>query len=160
MAFISGVDRILEIKTEGVWIPIGCLTGNSFSESSEMLGTTTRDNTNGWTSSVPTNQSYTIQFEALLTNEYTSTTRVTYYQMKLYKRNKDLIDWRVDDGLGDYDYGKAYISDLGDANNVDEFVSFSGTLQGYGLVSNDEVDRLLLESGHFVLLETDDKIIL
>jgi len=160
MAFIKGVDRVLYIKQEGVWLPIGCLTDNSFSESSEMLGTTTRDNTNGWQSSVPTNQTYSVSFSGLLTNEYTSLTQVTYYQLQVYKRYKDLIDWRVDDGLGNYDYGSAYISELSNANAIDEFVSFSGTLVGQGIVDNEEIARLLQEGGHFVLLETDAKIIL
>ena len=160
MAYIDGADRILYIKQEDVWLPIGCLTSNGFSESSEMLGTTTRDNINGWQSSVPTNQTYSLAFEGLLGTEYSSTTVVTYYQLQIYKRLKDLIEWRVDDGLGNYDFGSGYISELSNTNLIDEFVSFSGVIVGAGIVSNDEVARLLLETGHFVLLETDDKILL
>jgi hypothetical protein len=160
MAFIDGADRILYIKQEDVWLPIGCLSSNGFSESSEMLGSTTRDNTNGWKSSVPSNQTYSLSFEGLLGTVYSSTTVVTYYQLQIYKRLKDLIEWRVDDGLGNYDFGSGYISELSNTNLIDEFVSFSGVIVGAGIVSNDEVARLLLETGHFVLLETDDKILL
>lgn len=160
MAFINGSNRILYIKLEDTYVPIGCLTSNSFSESSDMLGTTTRDNTNGWTSSIPTNQSYSVPFDGVLTSEYSSTSQITYYQLQIYKRTKSLIEWRVDDGLGNYDYGSGYISDLSNANSVDEYVSFSGVITGFGIVGNEEVARLLLEGGHFVLTEADEKILL
>lgn len=160
MSFINGSLRILSIKLEGNYLPIGCLTSNSFSESSEMLGTTTRDNTNGWTSSIPTNQSYSVPFDGLIGSEYSSTSKITYYQLQIYKRTKAKIEWRVDDGLGNYDFGSGYISDLSNANSVDEFVSFSGTITGFGIVGNEEVGRLLLEGGHFVLTEADEKILL
>ena len=160
MAFIKGEDRVLSIKVDGNWLPIGCLTSNSFSESSEMLNTTTRDNTNGWQSSVPTTQSYSVSFDGILEDEYSSTSKTTYYQLVTFKRYKNLIEWRVDDGLtpANYDYGSGYITELSNANEMDSFVTFSGTIEGQGVVDNEEYARLLLEGGHFVLLETDDKI--
>lgn len=160
MGFIKGVDRILYIKIEGEYLPIGCLTSNSFQESSDMLGTTTRDNINGWQSSVPTNQGYSVSFSGLLGLEYSSETLVTYYQLQIFKRFKDLIEWRADDGLGNFDSGSGYITEIANANAIDEFVSFDGVIEGFGIVSNEEIARLLLETDDFVLLETDDKIIL
>ena len=160
MAFINGQDRILYIKLEGEWLPIGCLTDNSFNESSDMLGTTTRDNINGWQSSVPTNQRYSVPFSGLVGLEYSSETLVTYYQLQIFKRFKDLIDWRVDDGLGNFDSGQGYITEINNANAIDEFVSFDGVIEGFGIPSNEEIARLLLETSDFVLLETDGKIIL
>jgi len=160
MAFIKGQDRILEIKLNGEYFPIGCLTDNSFNESSDMLGTTTRDNINGWQSSVPTNQRYSVTFSGLLGLEYSSETLVTYYQLQIFKRFKDLIEWRANDGLGNFDSGQGYITEISNANSIDEFVSFDGVIEGFGIVSNEEVARLLLETSDFVLLETDDKIIL
>ena len=44
---IEGDIRILYIYDKTAYSPIGCLTENSFSESVEMLDTTTRDN-GGW----------------------------------------------------------------------------------------------------------------
>ena len=38
--FINGENRILYIKINGEFLPIGCLTGDSFSETVEMLNTT------------------------------------------------------------------------------------------------------------------------
>ncbi len=62
MEFINGEIRILYIKQSGDFYPIGCLTSNSFSEDFETIGTTTRDN-DGWATSRPTKQSYTISFD-------------------------------------------------------------------------------------------------
>ena len=136
MSFIVGTYRIFYLKVGNDWIPIGCLTDTSFTESSEMLGTTTRDNTDGWESSIPTNQNYSISFNGMLTDEFTSDTKVTYYDLKALKRERTPIEWKIDDLLGHFETGGGYISDLGDANTVDEFVSFSGTIIGSGIIVN------------------------
>ena len=57
MTFTLGEDRILYIKVEGVYLPIGCLTADSIEESSEFIDTTTRDN-GGWSTSRPVVQYY------------------------------------------------------------------------------------------------------
>ena len=158
MAFINGTYRILYIKSGDAWFPVGCLTSNSFEESSEMLGTTTRDNVDGWTSSIPTNQSYSINFEGILTQDQESAIYLTYSDIKSFKRNRTLIEWKIDDDYGNDDSGYAYIQSLSTANAVDEFVSFSGTMVGSGL--SVESTFLLLEDGAFALLETGFKIIL
>ena len=117
MTFISGTLRILYIKPGDDWLPVGCLTSNSFSESSEMLGTTTRDNQDGWRSSVPTNQSYAIPFEGVLTDDLESDTLMTYYEIQALKRNRTLIDWQIESVEGGFESGQGYISDLSNANN-------------------------------------------
>jgi len=160
MEFINGTEQIFYILKEAVWTPVGCLTSDSFSESVEMLGTTTRDNPNGWTTSIPTNQSYNIDLTGLVNKEYVSDSIITYYDLVVNKRYKQLVSWRADDGLGSYDYGQGYITSIGKANNVDEFVSFDCSIVGFGEPLNDELARLLLETGNFVLLETNGKIIL
>ena len=159
MSFIVGTFRILYLKVGDDWIPIGCLTDNSFTESSNMLGTTTRDNA-GWETSIPTNQNYSISFSGVLTDEFTSDSIVTYYDLKTLKRERTRIEWKVDDQLGHFEIGEGYISDLGDANTVDEFVTFNGIILGFGIIGTTDVGRLLLETGDYVLLETGDKIIL
>jgi len=160
MDFIVGTNRILYIKVDGLWMPIGCLTSNSFSESSDMLGTTTRDNTDGWETSVPTNQRYSIPFDGILTSDLESSVIVNYYDLKVLKRSRTRIEWKVDDGASPSEEGFGYISELGDTNTVDEFVSFSGLIVGFGSIGVVDSDLLLLETGDFVLLETGDKIIL
>ena len=84
---INGTYKVLSIKLDGVFLSVGLLTSNSFSENIEMLDTTTRDN-GGYKTSTPTTQSYF-----------------------------------------------AYITNLGDSSNIDEFISFNATLEGYGPIT-------------------------
>jgi len=160
MEFIKGEDQLFYILKEESWLPVGCLTADSFTESVEMLGTTTRDNNNGWKTSTPTNQSYSISLNGLINKTYISDSIATYYDLVVNKRYKQLVFWKADDGLGSYDYGQGYITDISKASNVDEFVSFDCTITGFGEPLNEELARLLLEAGNFVLLETNGKIIL
>lgn len=160
MQFINGTNQLFYILKDSVWMPVGCLTGDSFNESVEMLGTTTRDNPNGWTTSIPTNQSYSISLQGLINTEYISDSIITYYDLVVNKRYRQLISWRADDGLGGYDYGQGYITELSKASNVNEFVSFDCSITGFGEPLNTELEALLLESGNYVLLETNGKIIL
>lgn len=149
MEFIKGVDKILFFKIDEDYLPIGCLTVNSFSESSTMLSTTTRDNPNGWTTSRPTSQSYNIPFSGLVTKDYYQTTKVTYNQIRSLKRERTLIDWRVSTGDGNFDYGCAFLQSVSDEATVGENVSFSGDLIGFGEPIN-EFDRILFEYKEFV----------
>ena len=136
MDFINGEIKVLYIKQEGEYLPIACLTENSFSETAEMLGTTTRDNTDGWKSSIPVGQSYTINFSGLLTNDIYNDTKATFHEIRDLKRQRTLVDWKIDSGNGSPDYGQAYISSLGESAAIDEFVSFDGVLTGYGKPEN------------------------
>jgi len=158
--FINGTDRLIYILRDAAWFPIGCLSGDTFSESMEMLGTTTRDNPNGWTTSRPTNQSYSMSFNGLMFNEYIGEAKISYYELVVYKRYKQLVSWRMDDGLGAYTYGQGYITSLSNSANIDEYITFDCSMVGFGEPINEELARLLQEIGNFVLLETNGKIIL
>jgi hypothetical protein len=61
---VSGNDRVLFIKRGDNFQPVGCLTSNGMDEDTEMLPTTTR-NSEGWRTSIPQLQGYTINFEGL-----------------------------------------------------------------------------------------------
>ena len=130
--FTNGVNRILYLKVDDVYQPIGCLTSDSFSESSEMLGTTTRDNPNGWKTSIPTTQSFSCSFDGLITKDAVVTGLTTYYDLKTLKRNREVLDFR----LGTDEFFSAIIVSLSDSANIDEFTSFSGELQGVGVPRN------------------------
>lgn len=151
MEFINGSDRILFFKISGNWLPIGCLTDNSFDESSEFLETTTRDN-NGWTTSRPIMQSYNIGFNGLQLNTTVPGGNfevVSYDKLKQIKRNRTLIDWKIEGTLYPIvDYGKAYISSLGEANVIDEFMSFTGSLTGFGEPKMAQKGTTVLNTGN------------
>ena len=147
--FINGTYRILYIDSGSGFEPVGCLTNHSFSESSEVLDTTTRDN-NGWVTSRPTNQNYSIPFDGLVLEDDLSDGLQTYYDLTVLKRNRTLIQWRVDETH----YGSGYITELSDENSIDENVSFSAEILGYGkpliqldVIFNDYKDRSTADGG-------------
>ena len=117
---------------DAVYYPIGCLTENSFNEDSEMIDTTI-SGLSGWKTSTPTNQGFSISFGALETTDTFIVGKVTYKNIKDLKRSRTLIDWKIDDGLGNIESGKGYFTSLSESATIDEFVSFSGNIEGYGL---------------------------
>lgn len=150
MDFFNGADRILYLKIFGNWIPIGCLTDNSMEESAEMLDTTTRDN-QGWTTSRPVLQSYSLSFNGLQLNTTVSGGNfnvASYDKLKQLKRDKTLLDWKIEGSLYPIvDYGKAYLTSLGESNNIDEFMTFSGSMTGFGKPLMTEKGTTVLNTG-------------
>lgn len=135
MNFTLGEDRILFIKQNAVWLPVGCLTDNSMEESVEMMDTTTRDN-QGWSTSTPLIQQYTISFNGLQLNSTVAGGNfnvASYDKLKQLKRDRILLDWKIQGTIYPIvDYGKFYIVSLSEANAVGEFMSFSGSATGFG----------------------------
>jgi hypothetical protein len=160
MNFYNGSDRILYIKQLGVWLPIGCLTSNSLSESSEMLSTTTRDN-DGWATSRPTNQNYSISFDGIQVNTVVAGGDfgiASYDKLKLLKRNKTLLDWKIQGAtFPTVDFGKCYINELSESASVDELLTFSGSLTGYGLPKTRLVGEFVLNDGNENSIITTDE---
>lgn len=145
----KGEDRILYIKIDNLFIPIGCLSENSFSESVDTIDTTTREN-QGWTSARPVSQSYSISFagiQILTTTDEGDHTKASYDHLKSLKRDRVLLDWQIKgNNFPIVDYGKCYITDLSEATPVNEFITFSGTLTGYGEAFTTSSDATFLLS--------------
>lgn len=143
--FNNGTYRLLYIYVNGSYYPIGCLTSNSFSETSEMLDTTTRQNAGGWTTSIPTNQSYSISFSGLVTSNNDEGNRLIYDDIKALKRNKTLLNWKIDNEKTGYsDFGMGYINSLSVNAEIDSFIDFSAEITGYGepITQTDDNDAL------------------
>lgn len=149
-------DRLVYIKWDEEYLPIGCLTSDSFDESIEMLGTTTRDN-EGWKTSVPTVQSYNISFDGLIINTNFNGgdfTKISHDRLRILKRSRTLIDWKIADELNTFvDTGKGYITSLSDASTVDEFVSFNASIEGYGKPNSTSDISFELEDGNSNIIE-------
>ena len=130
--FYKGDEQILYLVVDGIDCPIACLTDNSFSESVEMLDTTTVDN-GGWTTSRPLNQSYSMTFSGIqIVTDETTPTRYSLDTLRVLKRNRTRISWKIKvDGVFEQT-GEGYIIDLDDNGTVGEMLSFSGTIEGYG----------------------------
>lgn len=135
MELIKGSESLFYIVRNGVQIPVGCLTSNPIEESSEMMETTTRDN-EGWRTSVPTMQSYSIALDGYMTMDDPNSGKniVSYRELRKIKRNKELIIWKIKTLNGLYvDSGKAYIDTISFTDQVDDFIGFSANLVGYGI---------------------------
>ena len=138
MEFINGASKVLYIKLGQDYIPIGCLTENNISESASFIETTTRDNQEGWSTSIPVAQNYSIGFSGLMTAQEVEAGLYTYADLKFKKRNFLKIEWQTRDAFDNYDFGSGYISELSDAANIDEYVSFSGSITGYGILQTNQ----------------------
>ena len=139
MEVLKGEYSIFFIKYNNVWCPIACETSNSFSESVEMMNTTTRDNA-GWKTELPTMQSYSISLEAILKidNETENNNILSYNKIRQMKRNTELIEWKRETWAGWYiDSGKAHIVDIGDSNAAGEEITFNLSLSGFGKPNED-----------------------
>ena len=125
---IDGTYSLLYIKWEDEFLPIGCLTTDSFSEEVEMLDTTTRDN-EGWKTSTPTNQSYNLSFDGIVENTNFNGgdfTKISLDRLRVLKRSRTLVEWKTqDNNLTFVDSGKGYITSLSDSANNEEFITFN-----------------------------------
>lgn len=131
--FTNGVYKIVYIYVNDDYIPIGCLTSNSFNESSEQLETTTRQNANGWKTSIPTMQSYSIPINGLLTEDDRSSSILTYRDLQTLKREKTKISWKINTSdPTKSDYGFGYITSISYNAEIDSYIDFSAEITGYG----------------------------
>jgi predicted secreted protein len=131
--FKDGTYKLLYIFVSGTYYPIGCLTSQSFSEQSDMLDTTTRQNAGGWKTSIPTNQSYNISFSGLITTDNKGGAILTYNDIQALKRSRTLINWKTNNEATGYsDFGMGYITSLSNDAEVDSAIGFSAEIMGYG----------------------------
>ena len=151
MDFIKGEDRILYFKINNNWLPVGCLTENSIDETSEFLDTTTRDN-QGWSTSRPVTQSYTISFSGLQLNTTIAGGNfnvASLDKLRQLKRNRTLLEWKFQGKIYPIvDYGKCYISDLSDPNTTGELISFSGSAVGFHVPLTESLGTVVLNNGN------------
>lgn len=131
---IKGIENLFYIKKNDVFFPVGCLTSSPIKEDVDMIDTTTRDNA-GWKTSHPGNQSYSIELAGLMVQDDVDSGNevLSYRELRTYKRNKTLIEWKRETLNGYYiDSGRAYISVISDSDPSDGFITFNATLIGYG----------------------------
>jgi len=130
--FYKGEEQILYLVVGGVDCPIACLQDNGFSETVDMLETTTSDN-EGWKTSRPQNQSFNINFTGvqIITDE-TTPTRYSLDTLRVLKRARTRIDWKIKvDGVFEQT-GEGYIVNLSENAPQGDYLTFDGTIEGYG----------------------------
>jgi hypothetical protein len=156
MSFKKGDVRILSIRVEGEYVPVGCLTSNNLEESVETLPTSTRAS-GGWRTSVPTTQEYSIPFEGV--QEHDDITILNYTDLKQLKRNRTRIEWQIDGGGLNIDTGYGYITNINESNQTGEFLLFSGTIQGYGEPTLVLLNGDLWQDGNIMLFQDGTEMI-
>ena len=131
--FFNGSEQILSILIDGVKTPIACLTENSFSESSDFIETTTRDN-KGWKTGRPLNQGYSISFSGIqVVSNIPTPTQASYDILKIFKRQRLLIDWIIETSTDVFvEGGQGYITALSESSAAEGLLTFSGEILGYG----------------------------
>jgi len=137
---INGTYNILYLDFGTGFFPIGLLESNGFSEEIDFLDSTTRDNA-GWKTQTLTTQSYNIDFSGIVMYSIMGgsidTTKIGYDRIQSIKRTKQLIDWKtINSKNGVFNQGKGQIISLSEENNIDEFVSFSASIKGYGATTS------------------------
>tara|TARA_R110002096_G_scaffold159223_1_gene324956 strand:- start:47 stop:508 length:462 start_codon:yes stop_codon:yes gene_type:complete len=146
---INGSYSILYIKWSGQFLPIGCLTSDSFSESAEMIDVM-RTNSASWKTSTPTNQSYNISFDGLVKNTNSAggdATKISLDRLRVLKRAGTLIEWKTQDSNSIFiDTGFGYITSLSKESSTDEFISFSATIDGFGAPSSSSIADFNLQN--------------
>lgn len=148
---INGNECILKWNGE----PIACLTSNSISEILSFLGTS-KKTINGAQTIKPVANSYTLNFEAVMVNDVMS-----WAELSLLARAMRLGIWEFDlgDMAGDAGYG--FLSNLEMTASSGEFITFTGTIIGYGEITTapltlnvwyQDVDTPVDEGGKYVLV--------
>ena len=149
--FINGTNNILYIQIDGSYLPVACLTSNGFSEDIETLDTTTRDN-GGWRTNTVLNQGFSISFDGLIINTTFAKgdfTKVSYDKLKELKRARTLINWQIRDSESQFvETGQGYIVSLSSESAIDEFISFSGEILGYGQPTSTSEKAYILQDGN------------
>lgn len=129
----KGEQRILYLKINGQFLPIGCLNDNSFSETSESFESTIKGAAS-WKFNEILSQSYSINFNGIqILTSFLNTNFLSYDTLKDLKRRRQLLEWKIEgDILEIVDSGFCYITELSESATVNELITFSGTLTGFG----------------------------
>lgn len=148
--FYRGDIRVLYIRIDGEFMPVGCLTSNPMTEDVEMLPTNTRNN-EGWRTSLPTTQGYSISFEGIQVRD---DLKLSYLELKKLKRSKTRIEWQIGTVEETFlDTGFGYITNIGESNGTGDVLSFSGEIIGYGIPTIIELNGDLWQDGETMIFQ-------
>ena len=144
----KGDYNILYIKLNGQFLPVSCITSDSFSEQYDIIDSVSM-NSASWKTSRPTNQGYNISFDGLLENtnfNNGNSSHISLDRLKVLKRNRTKIEWKKQEQNSSFfDVGFGYITSLSKNSNIDEFISFSANIQGFGTPINTSLEEFNLQ---------------
>ena len=135
----KGDNILLYIKIGAIWTKVGAVTGNSLSEVVSMVDSTVNEEVgstdSGWIGSLPNLRSYTLNFSGVM--YYSSEpNKVTYEQIKLLKRARTKIEWRLEaTGVeSERTQGFGYISNISQSSSIDDFTYYDCSIVGFGAI--------------------------
>ena len=137
--FIKGDLIILYVWDDTIYRPVACLTNNSLAQTRNIIEAQTKCEP-GLVIKGAGSLSYEIAFEGNYidtTSAGAEVTKASHDYLKGVIEAGLPVTWQMDTGLADTPnyWGEAIISDLGmDAPAGDEFVTFTGTLNGSGAI--------------------------
>jgi predicted secreted protein len=118
--------------------PLVCLTSHNLSESVEEIATRTKCDAGGATQKKAGAYSYEIGFEGVYSKPEAS--KMGWVTLKNKLRSLGNFDWRITttyaDGSTETEYGSGFFSNLELTANLDEDITFSGSLMGSGLITD------------------------
>ena len=125
---ILGSAAILNING----IPVGCLTGNSLSESVSFINTC-KTTDRGAITPLAKLHDYSIDFKAIMTTD----SLMSWEQLKDLGRDRIMLNWSIVNSVtSEGDSGTAFLQNLELLGDIGEFINFTGTLAGYGAITN------------------------
>tara|TARA_R110002167_G_scaffold116911_1_gene292413 strand:- start:557 stop:1012 length:456 start_codon:yes stop_codon:yes gene_type:complete len=130
---INSNYSVFYIKWQGNFLPVGCIAPENFTENADMIDV---NRNNLYKSSMPTNQGYNVSFDGLIkdTNSVNGdSSKISLDRLVLLKRGRSLIEWKTeDDNEVLVEGGFGYITSLNKSSNIDEFISFTCNIEGFG----------------------------
>lgn len=142
MPDIEGKDSLIYIKVAGLFRPIGCLTSNSFSETTETIDTTTRQN-GGWKTAFPTLQSYSISLSGMA-KLVRDGFLLSYHQLRELKRSRTIFEWQIKTAGMPDESGRGFITEISNEAPAEDYITFSVTIQGFGKPDYVAAERFVL----------------
>ena len=134
MALHKADNKILYLYISPDWVPIGCATEHSFSDRVDLIDVLIDE----WAASVPANQGYDISFTGIQVES--DTTIRSYDELKLIKRAKTLIQWKIEDTItADQVTGYGFITSISESAPAGDLLTFDGSILGFGLYTKIEL---------------------
>lgn len=136
MADLLGKNEILEIHDGTAYLPIGCLTTQSITESREITdGTMTKCNTNP--QGIPQDPTYELSFEAVAQDD--EVTKMTHAKLREEMTKDEPTFWRITRGGVGIEFGKAYLTSLERSAPVADVITWSGSMIGVDSISDTDL---------------------
>lgn len=132
MAALLGKDDIFFVHNGTTYLPVGCLTSNSYDKTRDFAdGTVTKCNTTP--SPIPQKSSYETSFEAIADDDII--TKIGMELIESEMENDEPSYWKTQRKGVDYKFGKGYFTAVGSQAPADGEITWNASLRGDGLTS-------------------------